>query len=138
MQYTQSCMYTHIGRPYAYGTMLCPIRIWDTPYAYGTSHTHMGQHTHIGQNNNTKYVLYVTVNSSSIATCIHGVIIISNRNRLQSITGFLVIVIAIAILVLKCYVIAITIKYIAKIIAISDDFSITTFVKHRIRSQHLV
>ena len=28
-------MYTHMGRPYAYGTVLCPIRIWDTPYAYG-------------------------------------------------------------------------------------------------------
>ena len=38
-----------------------------------------------------------------------------NRNRLQSITGFLVIVIAIAILVLKCHVIAIAIEYIAKV-----------------------
>ena len=48
------------------------------------------------------------------------VIIISNHNRLQSITGFLVIIIAIAILVLKCHVIAIAIEYIAKVITISD------------------
>ena len=26
-------MYTYIGRPYAYGTVLCSIRVWDTPYA---------------------------------------------------------------------------------------------------------
>ena len=26
-------MYTYIGRPYVYGTVLCSIRVWDTPYA---------------------------------------------------------------------------------------------------------
>ena len=32
-------MYTHTGRSYAYGTVLCPICVWDSLYAYGTSHT---------------------------------------------------------------------------------------------------
>ena len=58
----------------------------------------------------------------------HGVIAISNRNRLQLITGFLVI--AIVILVSKCHVIAIAIEYIAKVIAISDYFMNTT-LRHR-------
>ena len=60
----------------------------------------------------------------------HGVIAISNHNRLQSITGFLVIIIA--ILVSKCHVITIAIEYIAKVIAISDYFMITASGKHRI------
>ena len=30
-----------------------PIRVWDVPYAYGTSHTRMGQYTHMGQNTHT-------------------------------------------------------------------------------------
>ena len=39
----------------------------------------------------------------------YGVIVIINRNRLQSITGYLVMAITIVILVSKFYVIAITI-----------------------------
>ena len=36
-------VHTHIGCPYAYRTILCPI-------PYGMSHTCMGQHMHMGQN----------------------------------------------------------------------------------------
>ena len=57
----------------------------------------------------------------------HGVIVINNCNQLQLITGFLVIAIAIVILVSKCHVIAIPIKFTAKVIAISDYFMITVF-----------
>ena len=69
----------------------------------------------------------------------HGVIVNSNRNRVHSITSFLVIV----ILVLKFHVIAIAIEYIAKVIAISNYaisnyFMIIAFVKHTIWSLHLV
>ena len=46
----------------------------------------------------------------------HGVIVIGNRNRLQSITDFLVIIIAIS--VLKHHIIVIAINYIAKVITI--------------------
>ena len=55
----------------------------------------------------------------------HGVIVIDNRNQLQSITGFLVIAIAIVILMSACHVIGI--KFIAKVIAINDYCMITAF-----------
>ena len=35
---------THIGRPYAYGAMLCPIRVRDTPYAYGPTYAYRAEH----------------------------------------------------------------------------------------------
>ena len=56
-----------------------------------------------------------TVNFDEVATR-HGVIVIGNRNRLQSITDFLVIVIAIS--VSKHHIIAIAINYITEVITI--------------------
>ena len=38
------------GALYAYGTGKIPIRVRDIPYAYGLSHTRMGQNTRTGCN----------------------------------------------------------------------------------------
>ena len=42
--YERLCMHTHMGRPYT--------RMGHNigPYAYGISHTRIGQYTHMGQN----------------------------------------------------------------------------------------
>ena len=37
---------THIERPYMYGTILCPIRVWDSPYAYGPTYAYGAEHIH--------------------------------------------------------------------------------------------
>ena len=52
----QAIAHTYIGCPYVYGIGNCPIHIRDFPYAYGTSHTCMGEYTHAGQNSNSKYI----------------------------------------------------------------------------------
>ena len=68
------------------------------------------------KNKNIYSYMYIVDFAKLHTTIRHGVIVIGNRNRLQSITDFLVIVIAIS--VSKHHIIAIAINYIAKVITI--------------------
>ena len=43
-------IWAHMGLPYAYGASQKPILVWDIPYAYGPSHTCIGQNMHMGCN----------------------------------------------------------------------------------------
>ena len=52
-------MYTDMG-PYAYGTVLCPIRVWDVPCTYGLIYAYEAEQIYCIRGNfcGTKFLIY--------------------------------------------------------------------------------